>query len=551
MKTTRMMVILVLTLVLSRDVANAGFTFGTPTNLGPTVNTGSEEINPEVSADGLELLFGAFRFGGYGQSDIWVSTRATTDDEWGAPVNVGSPVNSLYDEDGPSISADGLWLYFESDRPGGHGEPDDLWVSTRSTLSSPWGTPVNFGSTVNTSWREGDPAVSSNGLSLYFESDRPGGHGDRDLWVSTRSTLSDSWGTPVNLGSNVNTLYYDGDPEVSADGLMLFFNSNRPGGSGGFDIWVTRRATVDDDWRAPVNLGPIVNSVIGEGTPSVSADGRTLFYALNQSEWFISLDSDIWQVSIEPVVDLNGDGIVSAADICIVVDYWGTDEPLCDIGPMPWGDCIVDIQDLIVLAEHLFEDYRAIAQWKLDEVEGDIAYDTVNGHDATLHGEPRWQPDGGRFGGALNLDGMDDYIETDFILNPAIGSFSAFAWIKGGAPGHVMISQTGSNGGTWLGINPSNGSLMTGLGDTYFGVLESESVITDNQWHHIGLVYDFGALHRILYVDGAQVAEDATFVAPQPSSGGLHFGASKDLDTASLFSGLIDDIRIYNRAVSP
>jgi hypothetical protein len=65
----------------------------------------------------------------------------------------------------------------------------------------------------------------------------------------------------------------------------------------------------------------------------------------------------MWQVSIEPVVDLNGDGIVDSTDMCIMVDdYWGTDEPLCDIGPMPWGDGIVDVQDLIVLAEHLFEE---------------------------------------------------------------------------------------------------------------------------------------------------------------------------------------------------
>jgi hypothetical protein len=65
---------------------------------------------------------------------------------------------------------------------------------------------------------------------------------------------------------------------------------------------------------------------------------------------------DIWEVSIEPVVDLNGDGVVDAADMCIIVDNWGTDNPLCDIGPKPWGDGIVDVQDLIVIAEHLFEE---------------------------------------------------------------------------------------------------------------------------------------------------------------------------------------------------
>jgi len=270
-------------------------------------------------------------------------------------VNIGPPINSSHDESGPSISADGLRLYFEADQPGGYGNRD-LWVSTRPTRFDPWGTPVNLGAIVNTTWRDGDPAVSSNGLSLFFESLRPGGHGERDLWVSTRPTLSDPWGTPVNLGAIVNTPYYDGDPEISADGLMLFFNSNRPGGSHSFDIWVTRRATIDDDWGVPVNLGSIVNSPIGEGTPSLSADGRTLFFALNPSGWFVSLDSDIWQSPINPIVDLNGDGVVDSADMIIIVDNWGTDNSLCDIGPMPWGDGIVDVEDLKVLAEHLFEE---------------------------------------------------------------------------------------------------------------------------------------------------------------------------------------------------
>ena len=87
-------------------------------------------------------------------------------------------------------------------------------------------------------------------------------------------------------------------------------------------------------------------------------------------------------------------------------------------------------------------------------------------------------------------------------------SFSAFAWIKGGSSGQVIISQTGGFGGTWLGINPSEGKFMTGLSDAHFGVLESESVTTDGQWHHVGLVYDFDGLHRYLYVDGVEVAKN-------------------------------------------
>ena len=120
------------------------------------------------------------------------------------------------------------------------------------------------------------------------------------------------------------------------------------------DIYVARRPTKEDPWGTPVNLGPVVNSASWEAGTSVSPDGLMIYFQCQRAGGLGA--SDIWQVPIEPVVDLNSDGIVDAADMCIMVDNWGTDEPLCDIGPMPWGDGIVDVQDLIVLAEHLFEE---------------------------------------------------------------------------------------------------------------------------------------------------------------------------------------------------
>ena len=121
---------------------------------------------------------------------------------------------------------------------------------------------------------------------------------------------------------------------------------------------MTRRATTNDEWGEPVNLGSTINSSMWEGYPNVSADGSTLFFRYSQSGGYSG--EDIWQAPIIPIVDFNGDGIVDAADMCIMVDYWGTNESLCDIGPMPWGDGIVDVQDLIVLAEHLFEEVPPI-----------------------------------------------------------------------------------------------------------------------------------------------------------------------------------------------
>jgi len=257
------------------------------------------------------------------------------------------------------------------------------------------------------------------------------------------------------------------------------------------------------------------------------------------------------------VADVNRDAIVDSADMCMMVDHWHTDEPYCDIAPAPFGDGIVDVQDLAVLAENLFEDFRMIAHWKLDEEASEIAYDSVGDYNATLQGGPIWQPDGGKVSGSLQFDGVGDYVSTPFILNPKDTPFSATAWIKGGASGQVIMSQadtpglrTVTPGSMWLGINSSDGTLMTGLSDIHFDPLESESVITDGQWHHIGLVYDRTAMKRHLYVDGVEVAVDSGYVAGLSCDAGLYIGAGQALDPTTFFSGLIDDVRIYPQVLN-
>jgi len=250
--------------------------------------------------------------------------------------------------------------------------------------------------------------------------------------------------------------------------------------------------------------------------------------------------------------DFNADGIVDAADMSIMVDYWGTDNPLCDIGPMPWGDGVVDVQDLIVLAEHLFEavyDPTLVAHWALDEAEGMFAAETVNGNDGIVLGNPVWQPEDGRVQGALRFDGIDDMLVTKFVLDLGESPFSIFAWIHGGAPGQAVISQqTGVN---WLQVD-ADGTLMTQLtksGARRAGVpLYSEAVITDGNWHRVGFVWD--GSQRTLYVDGSPVATDSQS-GLEGSTGGLVIGAGQGDQTGAFWSGMIDEVRIYNRAVKP
>jgi hypothetical protein len=475
--------------------------------------------------------------------------RVTTDDDWGEPVNLGPTINTPVGEYGVSISYDGLSLYFDTRQPGASGAVDDLWVATRTTTNDDWNNPVSLGPMVNSLSDECYPSVSSDGLDVYFCSNRSGGVGTYDLWVTMRATTDDNWNAPVNLGPTVNSSYGEADPGISSGGLVLFFSSGtRPGGYGQGDIWMTKRATINDDWGEPVNLGPPVNSSAWEAFPNVSVDGSYLFFTVSQSARHSG--GDIWQVPIIPIIDFNADGIVDAADMCFMVNYWGTDEPLCDIGPMPWGDGIVDIEDLKILAKNMFqevEDPTLIAHWAFDETEGMFAADSAGNNNAIVIGGSIWQPDSGQINGALQLDGVSGYAITGEVLNPADGPFSICAWVKGGASGQIIVSQQFAS--DWLATD-AEGNLMTELksSDPLAEPLVSETIITDEQWHRIGLVWD--GSHRILYVDGIAVAEDVQD-GLEGSENGLNIGAGKMTQPGTYFSGLIDDVRIYNRVVSP
>lgn len=360
MKRKQNIIILAFITVIAFSTGNtkADFIFGEPTDLGERVNTPADEILGCISKDGLSLYFSDWtgsnypvRPGGHGQEDIWIATRVTTDDEWGEPQNLGSPINTESRDLAPDLSADGLVLHFSSDRSGNW----DLYVVTRATTHDGWGEPKGL-ETINTTYGEMCPRMTSDGLTLYFTDTldtRPGGQGNIDLWVSKRASTDDDWSEPTNLGPMVNSSSHDFAPHVSADELTIFFGSTRPGGFGAWDIWVTTRATTEDDWGQPKNLGPPINTSFTDDTPVISFDGNILYFKSRRPD---NGDHNLWQVSIEPVVDLNGDGIVDAADMCIIVDNWHTENTLCDIAPSPLGDGFVDIQDLIVIAGHLFEE---------------------------------------------------------------------------------------------------------------------------------------------------------------------------------------------------
>ncbi|MHC4677298.1 MAG: hypothetical protein ACYTEK_01230 [Planctomycetota bacterium] len=437
-------VVFVVAIVLSGGSAYADFTFGEPTNLGPTINSPGADDPDSFSSDGLSLFLTSNRTSGPQKDDLYVSSRATTGDAWGTPVKLGPTVNSSTLDGCAAISTDGLSLYFTSIRAGGHGG-FDIWVTTRGTIDDEWAESSNLGPTVNGPQDDIPASVSFDGLLLYLYSDRPGGFGGRDLWVSTRQTKDSAWGEPVNLGPTVNSSYSDGYPCISADGLLLFFYSDRPGGFGDRDLYMTRRTTIDDDWGIPVNLGPAINTSAYDVSPTILPDGSALFFSSTRPGGVGY--RDLWQAAILPIVDFNGDGQVDGKDVLCMVGHWDTNDPMCDIGPFAWGDGIVDLQDLIVLAEYIGKevtDPTLIAHWKLDETEGHAAMESVSGGEDVVMGSPLWQPAGGMVDGAIQLDGVDDHIVAGPALNPADAAFSITAWIRGGAPGQVRQFDDGA-----------------------------------------------------------------------------------------------------------
>ena len=278
-----------------------GLSKSTPVNVGEPLNTQEDDGTYSFSKDGLELYFASTRPGGSGFYDLWVAKRKTQDSEWGQPENLGQTINTRHYDSMPCMSPDGLELFFSSDRPGGSGRPD-LWVTKRASRGDNWGIPRNLGSIVNSRAWDQHPSISSDGLTLIFESSRSG-HGKGDFWITTRVSTEDAWTEAVNLGAPINTAYDEWYPRLSYDDHVLFFTSrNRPGGMGKCDLWVTTRSTKEDQWCEPVNLGPAVNTPAREGAPTLSLDGSILYFASDRSGGLGGWD----QYKI-PIAPLNAD----------------------------------------------------------------------------------------------------------------------------------------------------------------------------------------------------------------------------------------------------
>lgn len=258
--------------------------WSTPINLND-LNSPFDDGGPAISKNGLSLYFHSTRPGGRGNTDVWVAHRESVTDSWGVPQPLGLNVNSAFVENSPNLSRDEHLLLFASDRPGGSGDLD-IWVSWREHTHDDfgWQPAVNLGTGVNTAVIDaGQAHFDNDGIGipqLFLTSNRPGGLGSVDIWVSEQNA-DGSFGSPV-LVTEVNGPSAEQAPDIRFDGLEMFFQSNRSASIGLSDLWVSTRETVLHPWSVPQNLGKIVNTIYVEGQPSLSSDRETLLFFSNR-----------------------------------------------------------------------------------------------------------------------------------------------------------------------------------------------------------------------------------------------------------------------------
>ncbi len=247
-------------------------------NLGNTVNSPYADYSPVISADENSLYFTSRRaestggekdeLGNY-MEDIYVSTKTKTG--WSKAKGIGNKINTIYHEATIGISPDGQTILIYKDDMG------DGNIYSTILNGDIWGTPIKLNDNINTKYWEPSAFISANGKIIYFISNKPGGFGGRDLYMSNLTAEGD-WGKAENMGPNINTPYDEDSPFIHPDGVTLSFSSNGHNTMGGFDIF-TSLLSPDGNWSEPVNVGYPINTTYDDVFYTVSPNGRNAYFS--------------------------------------------------------------------------------------------------------------------------------------------------------------------------------------------------------------------------------------------------------------------------------
>jgi len=264
-----------------------------PVNVGAGINTEMNEYFPSLTADGEQLFFTRhIRSGNYSQEDIFLSEKQQ-DGTWGKSVSISPMINTAGNEGAHSISADGRFLYFTMcEVQGGYGSCD-IYVSKR--VGNEWSKPENLGPQINTPSKETQPCISADGMALYFASARPGGYGKMDIWFTYKKP-DGKWGSPVNMGAEINTAGVEERPFMHPDNETFYFASDGRKGFGSSDIYFARRHNLGSKWNTAENIGFPVNSFYNENGLFVTTDGTKGYFATERMN--ATFNYDIFEFEI-------------------------------------------------------------------------------------------------------------------------------------------------------------------------------------------------------------------------------------------------------------
>lgn len=250
-----------------------------PVNLGPSVNSEGYEFVNHITPDRERLYFTRRMTSGERRDEQFYYCVNIGDSIWSESIDIGEPINSESDEGAMTVSPDGQYLFYSGcNNVNGFGSCD-LYVSQLS--GDKWSEPKNLGPIINTSGWESQPSFSSDGRTLFFVSNRPGGQGSSDIWI-TKLNENGEWLEPYNAGEVINTKEAERGPFIHPDAMTLYFSSKGHIGMGQGDIFFS--IFENGNWSKPENLGYPVNSEEDEVTMIVDNEGKYAYYSSDKEE---------------------------------------------------------------------------------------------------------------------------------------------------------------------------------------------------------------------------------------------------------------------------
>ncbi len=551
------------------------------------VNTEYDDWTPFLSFDGLTLYFSRLRTDSFYYGRIFEATRQ---EPYGPFTSVREVLKSSNRHVfAPWVSPDNLRMYYHTDIESQNLQL--LKVSERASVNDPWPQGTNI-SELNQLGKIHMPRLTSDELTIFFGSyNLPGGLGGYDIWMATRPDMNSPFGAVRNL-AEINTVSNEGEPFVSPDGLTLYFESNRNGFG---QLFRATRQSLIQPFGNVEHLSLFDTPGGLSAHPCISSDGSALYFIrlldndISKGDIYVSyLIVHPYDVAVNAILDaieekLDALDKVNAALKKEWTAYDALQELLesGDYGDLNKGDIITAMQKVYSAIQHQelakktldrsiekLEDSLAalgwqppppVSHWMFDEGKGEIAHDSTGTNDGTIYGAT-WTT--GQINGALSFDGVDDYVDIPYDSSLDINASQGITlsvWIKLNSypdsahqgPIFGLFDSTGAGTKNYLAIMKSTYGNVIAWDQwptTPYGWIESIRPDLD-KWYHVVVIED--SSYRAIYINGSLDVSDNT---PETYEGNppdtIRIGCRADAWAPFYFDGSIDEVIVYDEVLS-